>query len=59
MSVQAAWQMRAVTCIDLTTLSGDDTPANVNRLCYKATHPIRHDLLKALGMESAGTMYTF
>ena len=33
---QAAWYLRAVTCIDLTTLSGDDTPANVKRLCFKA-----------------------
>ncbi|KAK7107991.1 hypothetical protein V1264_015797 [Littorina saxatilis] len=51
---QAAWQLRAVSCIDLTTLAGDDTRANVHRLCYKAAHPIRSDLLKAIGMESAG-----
>ncbi|KAK7503073.1 hypothetical protein BaRGS_00005699 [Batillaria attramentaria] len=51
---QAAWQLRAVTCIDLTTLAGDDTPTNVSRLCYKAAHPVRRDLLKAMGMESAG-----
>ncbi|XP_076467311.1 deoxyribose-phosphate aldolase-like [Babylonia areolata] len=48
---QAAWQLRAVTCIDLTTLAGDDTPTNVSRLCYKAAHPIRSDLLKAMGIE--------
>ena len=59
MSVQAAWQMRAVNCIDLTTLSGDDTPTNVNRLCYKATYPIQDDLLKAMDMESAGTRQNF
>ncbi|XP_042323782.1 deoxyribose-phosphate aldolase [Sceloporus undulatus] len=47
---QAAWLLRAVTCIDLTTLSGDDTPSNVYRLCYKAKHPIREDLLQALNM---------
>ncbi|XP_064122337.1 deoxyribose-phosphate aldolase-like [Macrobrachium nipponense] len=51
---QAAWLLRAVTCIDLTTLSGDDTDANVDRLCHKAAHPIRHDIIKALGMEDAG-----
>ena len=42
--------MKAVTCIDLTTLSGDDTPSNVHRLCFKAKHPIREDLLKAMDM---------
>ena len=41
---QAAWLCRAVTCIDLTTLSGDDTAANVSRLCLKAGIPIRKDL---------------
>ncbi|XP_053318339.1 deoxyribose-phosphate aldolase [Spea bombifrons] len=48
---QAAWLLRAVTCIDLTTLSGDDTPSNIHRLCFKAKHPIRGDLLKTLKME--------
>src|SRR5690349_11004432 len=38
---QAAWLLRAITCIDLTTLSGDDTPSNVLRLCAKAKHPVR------------------
>ena len=47
---QAAWLLRAVTCIDLTTLSGDDTPGNVRRLCDKARTPIRADILHALGM---------
>ncbi|XP_072000887.1 deoxyribose-phosphate aldolase [Engystomops pustulosus] len=48
---QAAWLLRAVTCMDLTTLSGDDTPSNVHRLCFKAKHPIRGDLLRSLKME--------
>jgi len=47
---QAGWLLRAVTLIDLTTLSGDDTASNVKRLCAKARQPIRHDLLEALGM---------
>ena len=47
---QAAWLLRAVTCIDLTTLSGDDTPGNVRRLASKARQPIRTDLLEALGV---------
>ncbi|XP_010126384.1 PREDICTED: putative deoxyribose-phosphate aldolase, partial [Chlamydotis macqueenii] len=51
---QAAWLLKAVTCIDLTTLSGDDTPSNVHRLCFKAKHPIREDLLKALDMHDKG-----
>jgi deoxyribose-phosphate aldolase len=49
---QAAWLLRAVTCIDLTTLQGDDTPGNVLRLCAKARDPIRRDLIEALGVES-------
>jgi len=51
---QAAWLLRAVTCIDLTTLQGDDTPGNVLRLCAKARDPIRRDLIEALGVESLG-----
>ncbi len=51
---QAAWLLRAVTCIDLTTLAGDDTPSNVQRLCAKAQNPIRKDLLQAMGMDKMG-----
>ncbi len=47
---QAAWLLRAVTCIDLTTLSGDDTPGRVHRLCAKARQPIRPDMLERLGL---------
>jgi len=47
---QAAWLLKAVTCIDLTTLAGDDTPGRVARLCAKARAPLRPDLLEALGM---------
>jgi len=47
---QAAWLLKAVSCIDLTTLSGDDTPGRVLRLCAKARNPIRPDILAALGM---------
>ena len=46
---QAAWLLRAITLMDLTTLSGDDTPGNVRRLCAKARAPVRPDLLEALG----------
>jgi deoxyribose-phosphate aldolase len=46
---QAAWLLRAITCMDLTTLAGDDTPGNVRRLCAKARRPVRQDLLEALG----------
>lgn len=49
---QAAWLLRAITCIDLTTLAGDDTPGNVLRLCAKAKHPVRHELLEAIGADS-------
>ncbi len=47
---QAAWLLRAITCLDLTTLSGDDTPGNVTRLCAKARQPVRRELLDALGV---------
>ena len=46
---QAAWLLKAATCIDLTTLSGDDTAARVRRLCAKAKQPIREDILEKLG----------
>jgi deoxyribose-phosphate aldolase len=48
---QAAWLLRAVTLIDLTTLAGDDTPGNVRRLCAKARRPLRSDLEGLLGVE--------
>lgn len=51
---QAAWLLKAITCIDLTTLAGDDTPGNVHRLCMKARNPVRKDLLEAMGMADAG-----
>ncbi len=48
---QAAWLLRAITCIDLTTLSGDDTPGRVRRLCAKARQPLRSDMIEALGLD--------
>jgi deoxyribose-phosphate aldolase len=51
---QAAWLLRAITLMDLTTLSGDDTPGNVRRLCAKARNPLRQELLTALGAEDLG-----
>jgi deoxyribose-phosphate aldolase len=47
---QAAWLLKAISCIDLTTLSGDDTPGRVRRLCAKARRPVRGDILEALGV---------
>ncbi len=47
---QAAWLLKAITCIDLTTLSGDDTDGRVRRLCAKAANPVRQDILDALGV---------
>ncbi len=49
---QAAWLLRAVTCMDLTTLSGDDTDERVRRLCAKARQPIQQELVQKLGIES-------
>ena len=47
---QAAWLLRAISCMDLTTLSGDDTEERVRRLCAKARRPIRQDLVERLGI---------
>src|ERR1035438_3695952 len=49
---QVAWLLRAISCMDLTTLSGDDTDERVRRLCAKARQPIQHDMVKLLGIES-------
>jgi deoxyribose-phosphate aldolase len=43
--------LRAVTCIDLTTLAGDDTPGRVKRLCAKARQPIRPDMLARMDLD--------
>ncbi len=51
---QAAWLLKAIALMDLTTLSGDDTAGNVRRLCAKARHPLRDDLTRALGAKSLG-----
>ncbi len=47
---QAAWLVRALQCIDLTTLSGDDTEGRVRRLCAKARQPLRPDIIEGLGL---------
>lgn len=46
---QAGWLLKAITLIDLTSLSGDDTPGTVRRMCAKARQPVRSDMLEALG----------
>lgn len=51
---QAAWLLRAITCMDLTTLSGDDTDERVRRLCAKGRQPIQRELVKCLGIEDLG-----
>lgn len=51
---QAAWLLRAVELMDLTTLAGDDTPGRVRRLCAKARQPVRQDILDALGVGDRG-----
>jgi deoxyribose-phosphate aldolase len=53
---QAAWLLRAVSVIDLTTLLGDDTPGNVKRLCAKARQPVRADILEKLGFDQPLTV---
>ena len=48
---QAAWLIRAVQCLDLTTLAGDDTPGTVRRLAAKAKHPVRSQILQGFGVD--------
>jgi len=48
---QAAWLLRAIACMDLTTLSGDDSAERVKRLCAKAKQPLQDHIVKALGIE--------
>ena len=52
---QAAWLLKAITCMDLTTLNGDDTEGRVRRLCAKARQPVRAELLNTLGMTGVTT----
>src|SRR5262249_53395186 len=47
---QAAWLLRAITLMDLTTLNSDDTSGRVERLCAKARHPVTQDILDGLGV---------
>jgi deoxyribose-phosphate aldolase len=47
---QIAWLLRAITCMDLTTLSGDDTDERVRRLCSKARQPLQQGLIEKLGI---------
>jgi deoxyribose-phosphate aldolase len=49
---QAAWLLRAITCMDLTTLSGDDTDERIRRMCAKARQPIQQEMVQKLGVES-------
>jgi deoxyribose-phosphate aldolase len=49
---QAAWLLKAITLMDLTTLNSDDTPGRVERLCAKARHPVRDDIIEGLGVQS-------
>src|SRR5580658_5553146 len=51
---QIAWLLRAISCMDLTTLSGDNTDERVRRLCAKARQPIQDEIVKKLGIESLG-----
>ena len=52
---QAAWLLKAISCIDLTTLAGDDTPGRVKRLCAKAKQPVRKDILNSFEISNLTT----
>lgn len=53
---QIASLLRAVTCLDLTTLCGDDSSSNVQRLCFKAQTPINEEILQSLGINPSGKL---
>jgi len=53
---QAGWLVKALQCIDLTTLAGDDTPGRVHRLCAKARQPLRDDIVEKLGLSKMPTV---
>jgi deoxyribose-phosphate aldolase len=53
---QAGWLVKALQCIDLTTLAGDDTPGRVRRLCAKARQPLRDDIVEKLGLSKMPTV---
>ncbi len=52
---QAAWLAKAISLIDLTTLSGDDTEGRVKRLCAKALQPVRQEILETLELPTLTT----
>ena len=54
---QVAWLLKAITLMDLTTLNSDDTPGRVERLCAKARHPVRQDILDGLGVGDLTIMW--
>lgn len=51
-TAQAAWLLKAVTLMDLTTLNSDDTPGRVERLCAKAVRPLTPEIIKALDISA-------
>src|ERR1700755_1564125 len=51
---QIAWLLRAISCMDLTTLAGDDTDERVKRICAKARRPIQDEIVRKLGIDSLG-----
>ncbi|MFB3077271.1 MAG: hypothetical protein ACE1Y4_04620, partial [Lysobacterales bacterium] len=55
---QVAWLLQAISCIDLTTLAGDDTPGRVRRLCNKAMNPVRREILSSLDVDGTLTSDT-
>ncbi|NGO51491.1 deoxyribose-phosphate aldolase [Allomesorhizobium camelthorni] len=47
---QAAWLLRSISLMDLTTLNSNDTDERVRRLCAKAINPLRADIIEGLGL---------
>jgi deoxyribose-phosphate aldolase len=50
---QAAWLLKAIALMDLTSLNSNDTDERVRRLCAKAIRPLRSDLVEGLGLGAA------
>ena len=49
---QVAWLLKAITLLDLTTLSGDDTLGKVEKLCIKGLNPISDLILTQLKIQN-------
>ena len=51
---QAAWLLRSIALMDLTTLNSNDTHERVRRLCAKAKQPLSAEMVEKFGIAGQG-----